>query len=83
MTRDDILREAMGTVLDEIPRAAQQARDEERATIVWYLRGVAATAHDDGTNCSLSECEWYAIHETYRCVARWIEEESHHMGTKP
>lgn len=38
MTRDDILREAMGTVLDEIPRAAQQARDEERAAVVAWLR---------------------------------------------
>lgn len=38
MTRDDILREAMGTVLDEIPRAAQQARDDERAAVVAWLR---------------------------------------------
>lgn len=38
MTRDDILREAMGTVLDEIPRAAQQARDDERAAVVEWLR---------------------------------------------
>lgn len=41
MTRDDILREAMGTVLDEIPRAAQQARDDERAAVVAWLRAAA------------------------------------------
>jgi hypothetical protein len=28
----------MGTVLDEIPRAAQQARDDERAAVVAWLR---------------------------------------------
>lgn len=38
MTSDDILREAMVTVLDEIPRAAQQARDDERAAVVAWLR---------------------------------------------
>lgn len=41
MTSDDILREAMGTVLDEIPRAAQQARDDERAAVVVFLRGAS------------------------------------------